>query len=64
MLKKSLLEENFFYMYHMRIPPHFTERIPIFERKYYINLFTEQKKKENEAIEAANRRAKSRSKSK
>ena len=34
--------------------------IPIHERKWYMDRFVEQKEKENEAIEAAKRRAKSR----
>lgn len=51
-------------MYHLKMPPHYTEKIPVWERRYYIELFTEQKKKENEAQETAARKAKSRSKSK
>jgi hypothetical protein len=34
-------------------------QLPIFERKWYIERFIDQKKKENEAIEREKRKAKS-----
>jgi len=47
-------------MYHMHIPPWYSMMIPIFERKWLIDKFIEQKKKENEAIEREKRKAKAR----
>lgn len=44
-------------MYHLNIPPYYTERIPIFERKWYIDKFTDQKAKEHEAVEKERRKA-------
>lgn len=44
-------------MYHMHIPIWHVRMIPIFERKWLIEKFIEQKKKENEAIERESRRS-------
>lgn len=49
-------------MYHCHVPPCYTMEIPVFERKWYIDRFVEQKKKENEAIEREKRKARSRGK--
>lgn len=44
-------------MYHMHIPPTEVDRMPVFERRWYIDRFVEQKQKENEAIERERRKA-------
>lgn len=56
---ESLREEVFFFMYHMHIcKKDALELIPE-ERKWHINRFVEQKKRENEEIDKAKARAKS-----
>lgn len=47
-------------MYHLHMPPREVRRMPILERKYYIEKFVDQKKRENESIEKERRKAKSR----
>lgn len=45
------MEEIFFFQYHLRCPRESTLRYPIIERKYIIELFIEQKNRENAEIE-------------
>jgi hypothetical protein len=52
------MEELFFFMYHMRQSRDNFMTLPINERKWLIDKFIKQKEKENEAIEAAKRKAK------
>ena len=51
------MEEKFFFLYHMRLPPDFSMGMYINERKWMIERFILQKEKENEAMEAAKRKA-------
>lgn len=44
-------------MYQLHIPPQVAMSVPIHERKWYIERFIHQKEKENEAMEAAKRKA-------
>lgn len=52
------MEELFFFMYHMRQSRENFMSLPINERKWLIDRFIEQKEKENEAMEAARKKAK------
>lgn len=52
------MEELFFFMYHMRQSRSNFMSLPINERKWLIERFIKQKEKENEAIEAARKKAK------
>ncbi|MCK9458566.1 MAG: hypothetical protein M0R80_02920 [Proteobacteria bacterium] len=52
------MEEKFFFMYHLRQKPEVAMSFPIFERKWFIERFIQQKEKENEAIEAAKQKSK------
>lgn len=52
------MEEIFFFQYHMRMQRSEALQIPINERKWMIERFLQQKEKENEAMEAARRKAK------
>ena len=54
------MEEFFFFMYHMKQSRENFMTLPINERKWLIDRFIQQKEKENEAMEAARRKAKSR----
>jgi hypothetical protein len=45
------MEELFFFQYHMHMSKQDCMTIPIHERKWLIQRFIEQKKKEGEAIE-------------
>jgi len=45
------MEELFFFQYHMHMSKQDCMTIPIHERKWLIQRFIEQKKKESEAIE-------------
>jgi hypothetical protein len=54
------MEEMFFFMYHMRQSRENFMSLPINERKWLITRFIEQKEKENEAMESARRKAKTR----
>jgi hypothetical protein len=56
------MEEKFFFLYHMRLPPDVSMSMYINERKWMIERFIQQKEKENEAMEAAKRKASSGSK--
>jgi hypothetical protein len=53
------MEELFFFMYHMRQSRANFMSLPINERKWLIDRFIKQKEKENEAMESARRKAKS-----
>lgn len=59
---KNLAEEIFFYQYHMNLPMAGSMSLPINLRKWMIERFIEQKEKENQAMEAARRKAQSQSK--
>lgn len=54
------MEEMFFFMYHLRQTRASFLSLPINERKWIIERFIKQKDKENEAMESARRKAKSR----
>lgn len=45
-------------MYHFHIPPIFTDMIPVFERRWYIDRFVEQKQREHEAVQRETQKAK------
>jgi hypothetical protein len=47
------MEEEFFFMYHLHMPPSETLMMPVNERKWYVHRFIQQKEKENEAMEKA-----------
>lgn len=44
------MEETFFYLYHCSQAPDKTLSLPVWERKWYIDRWIEQKNKENEEI--------------
>jgi hypothetical protein len=46
-----LLEEYFFFWYYYRTPPWETRHLPIFERKWYIDRYVDQKEKENKELD-------------
>lgn len=50
------MEEKFFFTYHMRSNPDIAMSMPIYERKWMIERFIKQKEKENQAMEAAQRK--------
>jgi hypothetical protein len=52
------MEELFFFQYHMHMSKHDCMDLPVHERKWLIQRFIEQKKKENEAIEKAKKQRK------
>ena len=52
------MDEIFFFMYHLHMPPDKSMSLPVYERKWLINKFVEQKEKENEAIENSNKKRK------
>lgn len=62
MLWDQLAEEIFFFQYHMRLPMASSMTLPINLRRWMIERFVKQKEKENEAMEAARRKANSKSK--
>ncbi len=47
------MEEVFFFQYHMHMDRTESMSMPVFERKWLIHRFIEQKQKENEAMEKA-----------
>jgi hypothetical protein len=55
-LWENLVEEIFFYTYHLRQDRETTLRMPINERKWTIERFIQQKNRENEAMEAARKK--------
>lgn len=56
---ENFKEEIFFFMYHMHIAKKDVLDLDPEERKWMINRFVEQKKRENEEIERAKAKAKS-----
>ena len=52
------MEEFFFFLYHLRQSREQFMSLSINERKWIISRFIQQKDKENEAMEAARRKAK------
>lgn len=54
------MEEMFFFMYHLRQSREDFLALPINERKWMIERFIKQKDTENDAMESAKRKAKSR----
>lgn len=52
------MEELFFFMYHMRQSRDNFMSLPINQRRWLIDRFVKQKEKENQAMEAAKRKAK------
>ena len=56
----SLFEEMFFFQYHLRYDMDKAMRMPIWWRRWFVDRFVYQKDKEGQAIEKAQRRAKSR----
>ena len=52
------MEEQFNFMYHLQMPPSVSMGMPVYERKWMINRFMEQKEKEHQAMEAARKKAK------
>lgn len=52
------MEELFFFMYHLNQSRANFMSLPINERKWIIERFIQQKERENEAMEAARRKAK------
>ena len=55
------MEEKFFFIYHLHREMEEIMSLPINERKWLIERFVKQKEKENEAVEAAKRKAKKKS---
>jgi hypothetical protein len=53
------MEEMFFFMYHMRQSREDFLSLPINERKWMIDRFITQKERENEAMESARKKARS-----
>lgn len=53
------MEEIFFFQYHLHMNRAGCLQMPINERKWMIERFVKQKNRENEAMEAARRKAKS-----
>lgn len=52
------MEEIFFFQYHMHMSRIECMSIPVHERKWMIQRFIDQKRKENEAIDKAKRNIK------
>jgi hypothetical protein len=57
MLWKNLMEEIFFFQYHMQMDRFRSMKLEIHDRKYMINKFVEQKNKEKEEMDKQNRKA-------
>ena len=53
-----MMEEIFFFQYHLHMSRTEALQIPPHERKWLVDRFIEQKKKENASIEDARRKAK------
>jgi hypothetical protein len=45
------MEEQWFFLYNFHMSPQETKKIPIFDRKWFIDRFVAQKAKEQEAYE-------------
>lgn len=54
------MEEAFFLQYHLRMGYRESLSLEVRERKWFISRLIKQKQKENEAMEAAKRQAKTR----
>jgi hypothetical protein len=54
---KSLFEEIHFFLYHYHLEPEKSMRLSPILRKWLINRFIEQKEQENQAMEAARKKA-------
>lgn len=52
-----MLEEQFFFMYHLRQGLHSSMSMPINTRKWMIDRYVQQKEQENEAMESQRRKA-------
>lgn len=57
-LWSHLMEEIFFFMYHLHINREAALKMPINERQWLLVRFIQQKEKENEEMEAAKRKVK------
>lgn len=57
-MRQNLLEEKFFYLYHMNLKPEDSMALPIMERQWLMQRFVEQKNRENEQQQAAQQKAK------
>jgi hypothetical protein len=57
-LWSNLMEETFFFMYHLHRGRKDVMQMPINERKWVVERFIQQKERENEALEAAKRKSK------
>ena len=44
------MEEKFFYMYHLKLNYNLCMALPIYERKWYVEKFIQQKERENEMM--------------
>ena len=58
----SLFEEMFFFQYHLKLDMFQAMKMPVWWRRWFVDRFVYQKDKENEAIEKAQKKAKSRAK--
>ena len=54
------MEELFFFQYHLHMSKRDCWTLPVHERKWLIQRFIDQKKKENDAIEKAKKSVKKR----
>lgn len=52
------MEEKFFFQYHLHMDWDRSMQLAIYERKWMIDRFIQQKEKENAAIQSAKRKAK------
>lgn len=53
------MEDQFNFLYHLHLPPTQSMCLPVYERKWLLNRFVEQKEKEHQAMESAKKRGKS-----
>jgi len=60
-LWEQLAEEIFFFQYHMRLNMTGSMSLPINLRRWMIERFVQQKENENKAVEAQNRKGRTRS---
>ena len=51
------MEELFFFQYHMKMSKRDCMHLPVHERKWLIQRFIEQKRKESEAVEKARKKS-------
>jgi hypothetical protein len=57
MMRRNLLDELFFFMYHLRISKAEWLALEIFERKYLIDKYIQQKNLEREEIDKERKKA-------